>query len=111
MAMAKAKRASTAKHSGDALSSDLVVMVLKEGTLLGVLLVAIFCMVSLLSYSPQDPGLTSSGSNLVIENAMGRTGAWIADMLLSFIGYSAYILPLLLIYRAWLIFKDRQGVI
>ncbi len=107
--MARAKQANSTKSSQNTLPSDLVVLVLKEGTLLGVLLVAVFCFVSLMSYSPQDPGLTSSGSNLVIENAMGRTGAWVADMLLSFIGYSAYILPLLLIYRAWLIFRDRQG--
>lgn len=106
--MAKARQANTV-NAPSALSSDLVMLVLKEGTLLGVLLVAIFCFVSLLSYSPQDPGLTSSGSNLIVENAMGRTGAWVADMLLSFIGYSAYILPLLLIYRAWLIFRDRQS--
>ena len=96
----------TSRQSGQQ-ASDLVLLVLKEGTLLGVLLLAAFCLIALVSYSPQDPGLTSTGSNAVVENAMGRTGAWIADMLLSFIGYSAYVLPILLIFRAWLIFRDR----
>ena len=90
--------------------SEQVLLVLKEGTMLGVLLLAVFCMVALFSYSPQDPGISSTGSNISIQNAMGKTGAWIADFLLSFIGYSAYVLPVLLILRAWLIFRDRYLV-
>ncbi|NNC55884.1 MAG: cell division protein FtsK, partial [Pseudomonadales bacterium] len=38
---------------------------------------------------------------------MGSTGAWVADLLFSLFGFSAYIIPGMLLYRSWLIFRDR----
>ena len=61
--------------------------------LVGAILLAIafVLFVSLLSYTPADPSLNSATDGAV-QNLMGRTGAWIADLLLQSIGVAA-VLP------------------
>ena len=84
-------------------------LVIKEGTLIGVLVVATFCLLALLSYDAQDPGWSAVAEHSGVANAMGKTGAWVADLLFSLFGFSAYIIPSMLLYRSWLIFRDRYA--
>ncbi|MEC9359059.1 MAG: DNA translocase FtsK 4TM domain-containing protein [Pseudomonadota bacterium] len=56
---------------------------------------SVFLLVALFSYSPGDPGWSSSGDGGRIHNLIGVTGAWIADVLLSLLGYVAYLVPAL----------------
>ena len=64
----------------------------------------LFILLSLLSYSPQDPGWSTqefvSPLNEVdeINNTVGTWGAYISDFLFSLIGYIAYLIPAWLIY-------------
>jgi len=64
----------------------------------------LFILLSLLSYSPQDPGWSTqefvSPLNKVdeINNTVGTWGAYISDFLFSLIGYIAYLIPAWLIY-------------
>ena len=82
---------------------------LKEGALIGSVALCAYLLLALFSYSPQDPGWTyTGGSELQILNNAGRAGAWFADVLLSSLGYMAYLFPVLLAYRAWLIFRERS---
>ncbi|MGB5324708.1 MAG: DNA translocase FtsK 4TM domain-containing protein [Pseudomonadales bacterium] len=103
--MATARKTLSNHSLADTASTTLLVV--KEGTLIGVLVVAVFCLLALASYSPQDPGWSALGEHGRVANAMGSTGAWVADWLFSLFGFSAYIIPAMLLYRSWLIFRDR----
>ncbi|CAA0119660.1 DNA translocase FtsK [BD1-7 clade bacterium] len=70
---------------------------------------ALFFLLALATYSPNDPGWSHFGAIGEINNAAGKTGAWVSDILFSTIGYSAYIFPLILLYRAWLFFAHRDA--
>ena len=80
---------------------------LKEGGLIAALALCAYFLLALISYSEGDPGWSGTGHSDVISNLMGRSGAWIADVLYSLVGYSAYLIPLMLAYRAWMIFRER----
>ncbi len=63
----------------------------------------LFLLASLVTYSPADPGWSQSGSiTAPIQNACGRVGAWLADVLLYLTGYVAFLLPLVLGAVAWI---------
>jgi len=83
---------------------------LKEGALIGLLALCGYLLLALFTYDPMDPGWTFTGDNLTeqVGNAGGRAGAWFADVLLSLMGYLAYLLPIMLAYRAWLIIRERN---
>ncbi len=83
-------------------------MLLKEGILLVMLALALYLLLALLTYSPLDPGWSRTASSDNIANAVGASGAWVADVLLILLGYLAYLLPLMLIYRAFILFRERK---
>jgi len=63
----------------------------------------LYLLVCLFTFSPQDPGWSHSGSvTAPLENAGGRIGAWLADVLLYLCGYVAFVLPLILGAIAWI---------
>jgi S-DNA-T family DNA segregation ATPase FtsK/SpoIIIE len=84
---------------------------LREGAFIGLVAVCLYLLMALLTYSPADPGFTSTGSGTtgVIRNAGGQAGAWIADVFLLLFGYMAYVFPFLVGYRAWILYRDRKG--
>ena len=63
----------------------------------------LYLLVCLFTFSPQDPGWSHSGSvTAPLQNAGGRVGAWLADVLLYLSGYVAFLLPLILGAVAWI---------
>lgn len=81
---------------------------LKEGALIGSVALCAYLLLALFSYNPEDPGWTYTGAaDAEVMNHAGRIGAWFADVLLSTLGYLAYLFPVMLGYRAWLIFRER----
>lgn len=64
--------------------------------------VAFFMLLALISYHANDPSWSHVVFPRRTHNLCGYAGAWLADMLLCGFGYVAYLLPLLLIYMAWL---------
>ncbi len=60
------------------------------------ILLGLFCMVSLLTHSPQDPSLFTY-SERPVKNYTGLLGANLSDLFFSFFGYSAIVIPLFLI--------------
>ena len=66
-------------------------------------------MLALLTYSSADPGWSFIGSASQVSNGAGRAGAWLADVLFSMIGYSAYLVPVMLAYRGVVLFKARYN--
>ena len=96
----------TARHIPEDESSSML-LILREGSLIALLATAVYFLMSLLTYSPQDPGWSALGDYDQIDNVAGASGAWMSDVLLSLFGYVAYVLPAALIYLAWQIFRDR----
>lgn len=76
-----------------------------EAALLAFTGLALFLLGTLLSYSPNDPGWSSSGTGEPVRNLMGTAGAWFADVLLSLFGYGAYFLPWIALWSGIRIFR------
>lgn len=70
--------------------------------------VAGYLFVSLVTHSVDDPGWSSTGHYKQVENAGGQFGAWLTDFLFSLMGYMAFLVPVVLAYKAWSIFRDRD---
>ncbi|WP_252255800.1 DNA translocase FtsK [Lysobacter capsici] len=63
----------------------------------------LYLLASLVTFSPNDPGWSHSGSiTAPLHNLGGRVGAWIADVLLYLCGYVAFLLPIMLGAIAWI---------
>ncbi|WP_120498218.1 DNA translocase FtsK [Kiloniella sp. EL199] len=71
------------------------------------LLTGIALFLSLVSYSPTDPGFNRATDGIA-ENLLGIYGAQIASFLLPFVGLSVYCLPLILTAWCWRCFKDHS---
>lgn len=81
---------------------------LKEGLLILLAAFCVFLWMILLTYSNADPGFSRSvGVAVQIENAGGRVGAWLADVLFSVLGYFAWLLPFFLMLKVFILFKAR----
>ena len=65
----------------------------REAAALGCAGMALFLLVTLVSFSPNDHAWSSSGDGGPVNNLAGTVGAWIADLLLSAVGYVAFLLP------------------
>ncbi len=81
---------------------------LREGAFIGISAVCLYLLLALVSYSPGDPGWSATGSSDLVSNAGGPFGAWLADVFFSLIGYLAYLFPLMLAWRAWVLFQNRH---
>ena len=81
---------------------------IREGAFIAISAACLYLLLTLLSYSPDDPGWSATGSNEHVANAGGPAGAWLADVFFSLTGYLAYLFPLLLAGRAWLLFQHRH---
>ena len=62
---------------------------------------AIYLFVCLWTYHPGDPGWSHAGDAGPVRNTGGTIGAWIADIGFYFIGVSAYLMPMLLLFASW----------
>ena len=80
----------------------------REGTLIVCFLMALYLTIALLSYSPSDPGFTTTGSGEDVANAVGVYGAWMADALLHVFGYLAFGFPFLLAYKVYTSFREEK---
>ena len=80
---------------------------LREGAFIGITAACVYLLLSLISYTPDDPGWSATATTDYVSNAGGPTGAWLADVFFSLIGYLAYLFPLMLAYRAWILFQHR----
>ncbi|MCP5122281.1 MAG: DNA translocase FtsK 4TM domain-containing protein [Pseudomonadales bacterium] len=81
---------------------------LREGAFIGVSAICLYLLLALLTYSPRDPGWSATGMGGKVGNLGGPTGAWLADVFFSLVGYAAYLFPLLLAYRAIIILLERH---
>jgi len=81
---------------------------LREGALILIGTVALFLLLSLLSYHPQDPGWSHTGMHAQALNWGGMAGAWFADVFLYMFGLMAYLFPVMIAYGAWILYRERR---
>jgi len=81
---------------------------LREGALLLLLAVAGYVLLSLATYSKEDPGLFYVGPREQVVNMGGPIGAWFSDVLLNLFGLLAYLLPLMIVWGGWLLYRERN---
>ena len=81
---------------------------LREGAFIGIIAACLYLLLALVTYTPEDPGWSATGSTEFVRNAGGPAGAWLADIFFSLIGYMAYLFPLMLASRGWVLFQHRH---
>lgn len=82
-----------------------------EAGLIAIILLAVFMMLSLVSYHPSDPGWSQTARGADISNAAGPAGAWLADILQFVFGFSAYLLPPFMVFVGWITLWRPKGLI
>ena len=98
MAQIKSKKQNT--------SNPLAQRLAREGSLICYFLLAVFLLIALISYSPNDPAYFNTGVGADVNNSVGVYGAYISDILFQLFGYLSYAVPLLLIYKIYTGFKE-----
>ncbi|MDX2419167.1 MAG: DNA translocase FtsK 4TM domain-containing protein [Xanthomonadales bacterium] len=82
---------------------------LKESAFLLSILVAVYLIACLFTYSPTDPGPFSTTNSDHVQNAGRILGAWIADAFLGLTGYIAYLLPVITVYAGWRVWSRKSA--
>jgi len=71
---------------------------LREAKWLALVAVAVYLLLILVTFHKADPGWSHSATAAVTQNAGGRLGAWVSDLLLFLFGLSSYWWVLLCLY-------------
>lgn len=106
----KALSQSTAATPSDQKFHAYISQGIREGALILTVALCAFLLMALISHNSSDPSWTSTGTNATPLNYGGKAGAWLSDILLYFFGNVAYLFPVLIGFRACLIFKYRKEV-
>ena len=101
MAKAEAKKA-VAESDGR------TIRLIREGSLIFWAALSLFLLLTLFTYDSGDPGWSTTGTNPDVTNAVGPTGAWIADVFLYVFGSFAFLFPVLVGYRVIKVFRDQR---
>jgi S-DNA-T family DNA segregation ATPase FtsK/SpoIIIE len=98
---------SQATRAGQLTLGDYLDRAWREGAMWSLVCAALYLLVALASYSPGDPGWSYVGQSSSVSNAGGRVGAWFADVALFLLGMFAYLLPLMVAWSGYLVFRQR----
>jgi DNA segregation ATPase FtsK/SpoIIIE, S-DNA-T family len=80
---------------------------LHEGVFIATLALSFFLLLALFTYNANDPSWSYIGTAALTTNGGGRAGALVADILLCAFGFIAYVLPALLVYTAWIAWRQH----
>ncbi|MCG8517151.1 MAG: DNA translocase FtsK 4TM domain-containing protein [Pseudomonadales bacterium] len=80
----------------------------REGAVIALIVLAIYLGMALVTFSPADPGWASIGHQTQVSNAAGRTGAWLASLLMDFFGHVAFLFPLMVAGYAVMLVRRRN---
>ncbi|UXY17104.1 DNA translocase FtsK 4TM domain-containing protein [Chitiniphilus purpureus] len=88
--MALFRKKNVANASARAALPPQIANALRESWWFLLVAVVLYMVLALASYHPADPGWSHSTSHLDVRNRAGMLGAWVADILLSLFGLSAW---------------------
>ncbi|MFL1453672.1 DNA translocase FtsK [Marinobacter sp. GN3S48] len=80
----------------------------REGAVIALIALCIYLAMALVTFSPSDPGWASIGHETSVDNYAGRTGAWIASLLMDFFGHVAFLFPLMIAGYAVMLIRRRN---
>lgn len=80
--------------------SELLARVLKVCVLFLIVMTCTYMFLGMLGYHPKDPGWSHLGYHPGVSNWTGVFGAWMTDVLFSFLGVAAWLLPIIIIIPA-----------
>jgi DNA segregation ATPase FtsK/SpoIIIE, S-DNA-T family len=69
---------------------------LRESAIIALAIVALVLFMALATYSPSDPGFSTSADSASVHNRIGVIGAYLADVLFFLFGRPAFLFPLML---------------
>ncbi|MGI5310265.1 DNA translocase FtsK 4TM domain-containing protein [Rheinheimera sp. WS51] len=72
---------------------------------------ALFILLALLSFDPADPSWSQTGYQNTVNNYTGPFGAWLADLLLLYFGWIAYLVPFMVAGAGFLLFKRFHNLL
>ncbi len=67
-------------------------------------------MVALITYSPNDLGFNSTGTNENINNFIGVIGSYFSSLVITFIGISSYFIPLLFFILGLILITSEKSI-
>lgn len=79
----------------------------REVVLLTLSCLSIFYFIALATFSSKDPGWSHSASYEKLNNACGIFGAWLADLSMTFLGLTAYLLPVMMFWTGFRFYKPK----
>ncbi len=79
-----------------------------EGCFILAIALALFILLSLVSYHLSDPGWSHSRPSMKVDNAGGRVGAYLADACYWGFGYLAFALPVCFAFLAGVVLKENR---
>jgi S-DNA-T family DNA segregation ATPase FtsK/SpoIIIE len=88
--------------------SEQLIATLRESALWVFGALAFVLWLALFSYDPGDPGFSQASGSGEINNAVGRVGALIADLLFHLFGRPAYLFTIMVFYFGWMIFREQR---
>jgi len=81
---------------------------LREAAFLLLVPIAVYLLLCLITFSPDDPGWSHAGQADHLRNLGGTIGAWAADLSFYLFGYLAYAFPLMLLVFGWALFRGNE---
>ncbi|MEM9103087.1 MAG: DNA translocase FtsK 4TM domain-containing protein [Pseudomonadota bacterium] len=86
---------------------------IKEGIMILLLGLALYLWVAIFTYHHEDPSWVYTGETLQereIYNSGGKAGAWLSSILLSLLGYLAFLIPICIALLAMFIVRAKNTV-
>ncbi|MFU8830826.1 MAG: DNA translocase FtsK [Wenzhouxiangella sp.] len=103
MSRAGSKKGSQESDIGGALGRRVA-----EAMFLLILVMAIYLILSLVTYHAGDPGWSRDAAQDQVRNLGGSFGAWVSDLFLVLFGYMAYVAPILIGLAGFRILQERS---
>lgn len=88
-----------------------LVRLVREAALYLLSAAALYLLLALSTYHALDPSWSHAGTAGPVQNAGGRVGAWISDLLYVAFGYIAFVFPAMLGYAAWRMLRHAGPVL
>lgn len=106
--MARSRQSARRNTGAGSNLSDQLIRTLRESALWVFGALAFVLWLALATYDESDPGFTRASGNGEINNAIGRVGALLADLLFIVFGRPAYLFVLMVFYLGWMIFREQR---
>jgi S-DNA-T family DNA segregation ATPase FtsK/SpoIIIE len=106
--MARSRHSSRRAAASASNLSEQLIATLRESALWVFGALAFVLWLALFSYDPGDPGFSQASGSGEINNAVGRAGALVADLLFNFFGRPAYLFAVMVFYFGWMIFREQR---